>query len=334
MTELTESAPSVLCGSSILSQLASPSMASSGNFNPSQTYDGYKAVEILDPAYTECLAKEAMPSNWETNSNLRRYLWSKKYGHFGKEFPVSKAPTPDATSGYSALTGSRQRDVARWTNVWGPIYSSSKVPISRINNEGVVKQIRRIANSPPKPDAEGSDELDGEEVEVVPISAGHPVNSSSSHPPAKRLQSHIIHNTPRNFQPTLATNPTSIPLASPNPSHTRPALNQAPQPVASTSRRREELSPLPFPDAQVFQHRDQWPIRITREDPNMENENKDAVARLFRRVERNSREVIMYANDRTLPGTASEKRAAKFCWYEDELINDFQKTFDHLGRDN
>ncbi|MBW0500635.1 hypothetical protein O181_040350 [Austropuccinia psidii MF-1] len=41
------------------------------------------------------------------------------------------------------LTGSRQRDVARWTNVGGPIpiggrpiYSRSEVPISRINTEG------------------------------------------------------------------------------------------------------------------------------------------------------------------------------------------------------
>ncbi|MBW0471071.1 hypothetical protein O181_010786 [Austropuccinia psidii MF-1] len=152
-----------------------------------------------------------------------------------------------------------------------PIDSSSEVPISRINNEGVAKQIRRIADSQPNPDAEGSDELDGEEVEMVPHSAGHPVNSSPSHPPAKRLQSQIIHNTPRNFQHTLAT----IPPASPNPSHTRPALNQAvrpspipqprsspmvtsqqPQPMASTSRRREELSPFPFPAAQVFQCRD------------------------------------------------------------------------------
>ncbi|MBW0568391.1 hypothetical protein O181_108106 [Austropuccinia psidii MF-1] len=80
-----------------------------------------------------------------------------------------------------------------------------------------------------------------------------------------------FHSTPRNLQPTLST----IPPASPNPSNTRPASNQAvrpspipqprnspmvtsqqPQPVASTSRRREELSPFLFPAAQVFQRRD------------------------------------------------------------------------------
>ncbi|MBW0531044.1 hypothetical protein O181_070759 [Austropuccinia psidii MF-1] len=135
--------------------------------------------------------------------------------------------------------------------------------------------MRRTANSTPNPDSEGSDELDGEEVEVFPHSAGHPFNSSPSHPPAKRPQSHIIHNTPRNFQSTHATITTSIPPASPNPSHTRPASNQTvrpspipqprnspmvtsqqPQPGASTSRRREELSPLPFPADQVFQCQD------------------------------------------------------------------------------
>ncbi|MBW0465498.1 hypothetical protein O181_005213 [Austropuccinia psidii MF-1] len=63
LTELTESSPSapppsVLCGSGILIQLASPwSMASSSHFDPAQTYDSYKAVEVLDPACTKCLAK-------------------------------------------------------------------------------------------------------------------------------------------------------------------------------------------------------------------------------------------------------------------------------------
>ncbi|MBW0547312.1 hypothetical protein O181_087027 [Austropuccinia psidii MF-1] len=171
-----------------------------------------------------------------------------------------------------------QRDVARWTNVGGPIpvggrpiYSSSEVPISRINTEGIVKRIRQIANSPPNQDAEGSDESDGEEVEVLPNSAGHPSNNSPSKLPAKRLQIQVIPSTPRTFQPTLAT----IPPASPHSSHTRPAFNPAVRPspiqksrnspivtsqqlkpVASIGRRREELSPLPFPATQVFQHRD------------------------------------------------------------------------------
>ncbi|MBW0522177.1 hypothetical protein O181_061892 [Austropuccinia psidii MF-1] len=86
--------------------------------------------------------------------------------------------------------------MARWTNVGGPIltggrpiYSSSEVPIFRINTEGIVKRIRQISNSPLDPDAE---------------------------PPAKRFQIKIITSNPRNFQPTLDDIPTSIPPASPH----------------------------------------------------------------------------------------------------------------------
>ncbi|MBW0551079.1 hypothetical protein O181_090794 [Austropuccinia psidii MF-1] len=106
------------------------------------------------------------------------------------------------------MTGSRQRDAARWTNVGGPIlvdgrliYFSSEVPISRIHTEGVVKQIRQIADSPPDPDAEGSDELDGEEVGVVHNSSGHKYSTSPSNPPSQRFHSHIIPSTSRAFQP-------------------------------------------------------------------------------------------------------------------------------------
>ncbi|MBW0529143.1 hypothetical protein O181_068858 [Austropuccinia psidii MF-1] len=184
------------------------------------------------------------------------------------------------------VTGSKQRDVARWTNVGGPIpvggrpiYSSSEVPISRINTEGVVKRIILIANFPPDPDAEGSDELDGEEAEVVHNSIGHQSSTSPSHAPAKRFQSHIIPRTPRKFQPTLATLSNSLPPASTSSSTGRPAsipevrpspipqsrsstivTSQQLQPVPRSSRRREELSPLPFLASQVFEQREHWPI--------------------------------------------------------------------------
>ncbi|MBW0581146.1 hypothetical protein O181_120861 [Austropuccinia psidii MF-1] len=128
LTELTESSPSapppsVICGSGVFSQLYSPSMASSGHFDPSQIYDEYRAVEILDPACTACLAKgkdcfqhyNSQSSKYHScfigkkpcrctvvlSSNVRRYLWSRKDGPFGKEFPLSEAPTPDGTSGFS-----------------------------------------------------------------------------------------------------------------------------------------------------------------------------------------------------------------------------------------
>ncbi|MBW0466320.1 hypothetical protein O181_006035 [Austropuccinia psidii MF-1] len=219
LTGLTESSPSVLlpsvlCGLGIFSWLGSPwSMASLCHFDPTQTYDGYKAVEVFDPAFNECLKKgkqrfkHCNPFPPKLNPcfvgekacqrpgapiySVRRYLWSKKDGAFEKEFPAPEAPIPDGTSGYYSLTGSRKRDLARCTNVGGPIpvsgrpiYYSSEVPISRVNSQGVVKRLRKIANSPTDPNAEGSDDLNGE-VEVVPNSIGHQSSSSTSQPASR-----------------------------------------------------------------------------------------------------------------------------------------------------
>ncbi|MBW0470255.1 hypothetical protein O181_009970 [Austropuccinia psidii MF-1] len=124
LTELTDSSPSapllsVLCGSGILSQLASPWLVASSG----QTYDGYKEVEVLHPACPECLAKEKdclqhfNPKSSKCHfcfvgkkpcccpgpaaSNVKSYLWSGNDGPFGKDFLVSEGPTPDATSVYS-----------------------------------------------------------------------------------------------------------------------------------------------------------------------------------------------------------------------------------------
>ncbi|MBW0471134.1 hypothetical protein O181_010849 [Austropuccinia psidii MF-1] len=305
-------------------------MSYSGHIDSSQTYDGYKAIEVLDPACTECLMKGKecfQNSNPKSSklyfcfvgkklffcpgmppSNIGKYLWRKTDGPFGKEFPVSEAPTLYGTSGYSNLTGSKQREVARWTNVGGPIaivgrpiYSSSAVPISRINTE----------------------------VEVVLNSAGHQFSTPPSQPAAKILKSQVVSSTPRNFQPVLST----IPPPLPSPSTARPALSltvrpspitqlrnlpmvtsQQLQPVAGSSRGREDCSPLLFPPIKVFQQRERCPIQVTREDPNMGNEGQYSVTSLFIRVERNSREVIMYANDGTIPGNSPEEMAAKFSW--------------------
>ncbi|MBW0541174.1 hypothetical protein O181_080889 [Austropuccinia psidii MF-1] len=151
-------------------------------------------------------------------SNIKRYLWTKKNGPFGIQIPVSEALTPDGTSGYSSLTGSRKREVERWTNVGGPIptggrpiYSSSEVSISIINNKGVVKRIRQTAYSPTNPYAEGSDQLDGEEAGVINPLVWNSSRSSPIEPPAKKFHTHLIPSTPRNFQPVLSSVPYSVP---------------------------------------------------------------------------------------------------------------------------
>ncbi|MBW0495630.1 hypothetical protein O181_035345 [Austropuccinia psidii MF-1] len=262
MTELTDSSPSApppsaLCGSGILSQLAS-----SGHFDPVQIYNGYKAVEVLDPPCTECLAKG---KNFFQHFNPKSskfhfcFVGKKPCCHPGSVASNVRRMAPLGRSSQflraqllillqdilivsqmnfliELVTGSTKRDVVRWTNVGGsipvggrPIYSRPAVPISRINTEGVVERIRRIADSPPDPDAEGSDELDGEEAEVVNNPVGQQSSTSPSQPPAKRFQSRLIPSTPRNFQPILAAIPTSLPPPSPSSSHTRPAISTAVQ---------------------------------------------------------------------------------------------------------
>ncbi|MBW0524462.1 hypothetical protein O181_064177 [Austropuccinia psidii MF-1] len=157
-----------------------------------------------------------------------------------------------------------QRDVTRWNNVGESIpvcgrliYSSSEVPISRINTEGVVKRIRRIADSPTDPDSERSVELDGEEVVVVPQSVGQPSSTSSSQPLASRFQSQVIPSTPRTFQPVLASIPTTLPPHSPSPSHDRPAFNKAvrPSPIQQPWN-----SPIPPPNNLSL-----WPVAVEEE---------------------------------------------------------------------
>ncbi|MBW0587247.1 hypothetical protein O181_126962 [Austropuccinia psidii MF-1] len=94
LTELTETSPStpppsVLCGSGIFSQLSSPSMASSGHFDPSQTYDGFRVVEVLDPACTECLAKETMSSYWVDFVQRQEAFMEQKRWAFWEGIPHS-----------------------------------------------------------------------------------------------------------------------------------------------------------------------------------------------------------------------------------------------------
>ncbi|MBW0507640.1 hypothetical protein O181_047355 [Austropuccinia psidii MF-1] len=159
-------------------------------------------------------------------------------------------------------------------------------------------------------------ELDGEEVEVINPLAGHSSSTSPTQPPSKKFHIQVIPSTASNFQPILSSVASSFPLPSPKSSTSRALLaspiktSPIPKPrsspvltlqqlqtLASTRRRREDWSPFTFPDAQVFPKREHWPIRVSREDSTVVNEGQDAVERLFRRVDRSSREVIVYAND-------------------------------------
>ncbi|MBW0489044.1 hypothetical protein O181_028759 [Austropuccinia psidii MF-1] len=96
-------------------------------------------------------------------------------------------------------------------------------------------------------------ELDSEEVEVVPNSAGYPSNTLPYQPPSKTFQSQVIPSTPRTFQPNLATIPSSITSASPHSSHIRRALNPevGPSPIQQP-RNNSNLQPVSVEEEKNF----------------------------------------------------------------------------------
>ncbi|MBW0490230.1 hypothetical protein O181_029945 [Austropuccinia psidii MF-1] len=79
------------------------------------------------------------------------------------------------------------------------------------------------------------------------------------------------------------------------------------QPVTSTSwATRAERSSLPCLSSQLFQISEFCPLRITREDPNVWK-SQYSIATPLRRVDRHSREIIVYFNDRMIHGTYLEE---------------------------
>ncbi|MBW0490520.1 hypothetical protein O181_030235 [Austropuccinia psidii MF-1] len=156
---------------------------------------------------------------------------------------------------------------------------------------------------------------DGVDFEVINQLVGHSSISSSTQHPATKFHSNLIPSTPRNFQPVLSSAPSSVPPFSPKSSITRAILaspikpspipqprqsqvltSHQTQPVARTSQRRDNWSPLPFPDAQLFQTWEDWTIKVKREEQAVVNGGQYSLARSFRRVDRNSEELIVYSN--------------------------------------
>ncbi|MBW0508514.1 hypothetical protein O181_048229 [Austropuccinia psidii MF-1] len=237
LTELTESSPSVpppsaLCGSAILTTRRLKFLVLLVlNVWPREKIAFRNSTHNLKSVTSVLLGRSHVVILGQRLPTSEGTFELKRMGHLGRSSQFQRAQLP------ILLQDILIRDVERWTNVGvsipvggRPIYCSSAVPISRINTEGVVKIIRRFADSPADPDAEGSDELDGEEVKVVNNLVGHQSSTSPSQPPAKRFQSHLIHSTLRNFEPNLASIPTSLPHYSPSSSPTRPSINPAVRP--------------------------------------------------------------------------------------------------------
>ncbi|MBW0490044.1 hypothetical protein O181_029759 [Austropuccinia psidii MF-1] len=169
----SSSPPSVLYGAGVfdnLREISEESMAPTVIWDINKTYNCFKSVRAIEPP---CI-----------NYNPRRFWRSiKKGGRFGLEAPVDEPPTSDATSAHSNLPAFRMRGVQQWTNTsssWantgGPIHPQGnpigvapEVPILVTRKDGRLGKLRRslVVQDKNDTDAEGSDEIDGEELEIT-----------------------------------------------------------------------------------------------------------------------------------------------------------------------
>ncbi|MBW0517608.1 hypothetical protein O181_057323 [Austropuccinia psidii MF-1] len=188
-------------------ELSEESMAPTEIWDINKTYNGIKSVRVIEPPCINCRKKgvpcvesatsrstkcqfcnlgkrNCSQANHNFPDNPRR-LWSsiQKGGRFGLEAPVDEPPTSDATSGNCNLNGSRMRGVQQWTNTsssWAntgrpihpqgnPIEVAPEVPILVTRKDGRLGRLKRnlVVQDENDTDTEGSDELDGQELEMT-----------------------------------------------------------------------------------------------------------------------------------------------------------------------
>ncbi|MBW0512495.1 hypothetical protein O181_052210 [Austropuccinia psidii MF-1] len=187
-----------------------------------KTYNGFKYVRVMEPPCINCWKKGAPCVESSTSRSTRcqfcnlgkrncsqayhnipenpRRLWSsiKKGGRFGLEAPVDEPPASDATSGHSSLTGSRMRGVQQWTNTsssWAntggaihpqgnPIGVAPEVPILVTRKDGRLRKLKinLVVQDENDTDAEGSDEIDGGELEITTAIQNRRIQSTSLSP--------------------------------------------------------------------------------------------------------------------------------------------------------
>ncbi|MBW0495875.1 hypothetical protein O181_035590 [Austropuccinia psidii MF-1] len=323
----SDSPPSVLYGPGVfdnLRELSEESMAPTEIFDITRNYNGFKSVRVTEPPCTNCQRK-AIPcvesatarstrcqfcnrgkrncsqANYSFPDNPRRSLSSiKKGGRFGLEAPVDETPTSDATSGYSNLTGSRMRGVQQWNNTsssWANIGGSihpKEIPLEwpqRFPFWSPEKMENLVVEDEIDADAEGSDEIDGEELEMTtPIPFTIPSPSQSLTRPS-----------------TLASTSTSI----------QP-------PVASTSR--DPMSPEP---ESTFETRFRW--NITGNFTDQKRVNKNVVTTLFAEVHALTEVFVDKAMKSAIPGEPTIALAKESVAYEEAMVVKLREALKKFG---
>ncbi|MBW0559004.1 hypothetical protein O181_098719 [Austropuccinia psidii MF-1] len=165
----SDSPPSVLYGADVfdnLMELSEESMAPTEIWHINKTYNGLKSVRVIEPPRVN-FQRKGIPC---VESATARRLWSsiKKCGRFGLEAPVDETPTSDATSGHSNY----------------PIGVAPEVPILVTRKDGKLGKLKTnlVVQDEIDTDSEGSDEIDGEELEITTPIQKRRIQSTSQSP--------------------------------------------------------------------------------------------------------------------------------------------------------
>ncbi|MBW0539310.1 hypothetical protein O181_079025 [Austropuccinia psidii MF-1] len=286
-------------------------------------------------------------ANHRFPDNPRR-LWSsiKKGGRFGLEAPVNEPPTSYSTAGHSnfelnyqgiaelltsmvffassSVTGSRMRGAQQWSNKrssWantgGPIHPQGnpfgvapEVPILVTRRDGRLEKLRRnlVVKDENDTDAVGSDELDGEELEITAPIQKRRIKSSSLSPVQASTTIHEVIRSPQPPQPQIRSPKRPSILAS-------TSTNIQP-PVDSTSR--DPMSPEP---ESIFDNRQCW--NITGNCTDQVKVNKKVVTSLFSEVDDLTEVFVDKAMKSAIPGEPTRALAREEFSHEDALVVKF-----------
>ncbi|MBW0503506.1 hypothetical protein O181_043221 [Austropuccinia psidii MF-1] len=247
-----------------LTELSEESMAPTEIYDITSNYNGFNSFRVIEPPCTNCQRKgipcvesatarstrfqfcnlrkrNCSQASYSFPDNPRR-LWSriKKSGTFGLEAPVNEPSTSDATSGHSncELIG-HKTDLLPTSMFLGqnwrihspqgnPIGVAPEVPILVTRKDGKLGKLKQnlVVQDEIDTDTEGSNEIDGEELEMTTQIQKRRIQSSSQSPVQASTTNNEVIRSPNhlNFQLDPQPGHRHLPLPLPVSNHLWPAL--------------------------------------------------------------------------------------------------------------
>ncbi|MBW0546015.1 hypothetical protein O181_085730 [Austropuccinia psidii MF-1] len=206
-----------------------------------------------------------------------------------------------------------------WANTGGPtpqgnpIGVAPEAPILVPRKNGRLGKLKRnmVVQDKIDTDAKGSDEIDGEGLEITTPIPKRIIQSTSLSPVPASTTIHEMIRSPQPPQP---------PIRSPTrPSTLSSTSNNIQPPMASTSR--DPMSPEP---ELIFDHHQSW--NITGNFTDQKRVNKKVVTSLFAEVDALTEAFVDKAMKSAIPGEPTTALGIEAVAYEDALVVKFRKA--------